>query len=53
MTILEQRILSQKQETEPLQSDWSIDLFSTILSRRHSYHRMAGKIRLTRIKKED
>ena len=29
---------------------WTIDTYSTILSRRHSYHAMRGHLRLVRIK---
>ena len=31
---------------------WEVDLFSTILSRRNSFHRQVGGIRLVRVRRE-
>jgi hypothetical protein len=35
------------------QRGWLPDIFSTFLSRKHSYHRRIGKINYVKVKKEE
>jgi len=44
--------MSEERKRELYKNGWHLDTHSTILSRRHSYHMMAGKMRYVKPKKQ-
>ena len=43
--------MSEKARRVHGKNGWELDLFSTMLSRKHSYHRSEGNLRLVKVRR--